>query len=132
MAVAKPVGVVDDRCRPGFDAAVIAVDRLVPADRRVLEAVGLLLFDKYLDILAQGALVVLERENIVSLLVEDLARDGALAPHRVNGHDGAVDRQHVQQFRDRHDLVSATLTWPSTIRWRAAKTIWMAAFFPFS
>ena len=71
----------------------------------MLEAVGLLLFDKHLDILAQGALVVLERENIVSLLVEDLARDGALAPHRVNGHDGAVDCQHVQQFRDRHDLV---------------------------
>ena len=29
---------------------------------------------------------------------------------------------------------SATLTWPSTRRWRAAKaeTIWMAAFLPFS
>src|ERR687897_1226513 len=105
MALAQPVSVVDDRCRAGFDAAVIAVDRLVPADRRGLEAVGLLLFDKHLNILAQGALVVLERENIVSPFVEDLARDGALAPHRVNGHDGAVDRQHVQQFRDRHDLV---------------------------
>src|SRR5918995_1423814 len=105
MALAQPVSVVDDRCRAGFDAAVIAVDRLVPADRRGLEAVGLLLFDKHLNILAQGALVVLERENIVSPFVEDLARDGALAPHRVTGHDGAVDRQHVQQFRDRHDLV---------------------------
>ena len=29
---------------------------------------------------------------------------------------------------------AATLTWPSTSRWRAAnaETIWMAAFFPFS
>src|SRR3954462_7483183 len=38
MALARPVGVVDDRRRAGFDAAVIAVDRLGPADHRILEA----------------------------------------------------------------------------------------------
>jgi hypothetical protein len=36
-----------------FNAAVIAVDRLMPTDLGILEAIGLLLGDKDLDILAQ-------------------------------------------------------------------------------
>ena len=51
-----------------------------------------------------------------------------------NSHrdDGAFDGQHVERLRDATISLdfSATLTWPSTRRWLAAKaeTIWMAPF----
>ena len=38
VAFLQPGDIVDDGGGPGFDAAVIAIDRLVPADRGVLEA----------------------------------------------------------------------------------------------
>ena len=48
---------MDDGGGSGLDAAVITVDRFVPADLRVLETIGLLLGDEQFDILAQRALV---------------------------------------------------------------------------
>ena len=84
---------------------MIAIDRLIAADRRVLEAVGLLLGDEELDILAQRALVAFQREDVIGLLVEDFLGDVALAAHRVDGHDGALDRHHVEQLGDGDDLV---------------------------
>jgi hypothetical protein len=65
----------------------------------------------------------LQRENVVGLLVHHLLGDVALAAHRIDGHDRSVNRQHVQQLRMAvisFDF-SATLTCPSTRRWRAAK-----------
>ena len=53
VAFLQPGDIVDDRGGSGLDAAVIAVDRLVPADRGVLEFRGLLLGHKQLNILAQ-------------------------------------------------------------------------------
>src|SRR5450830_801743 len=106
-----------------FDAAVIAVDRLMAADRRILEAIGVLLGGKNLDILAQRALIAFEREDVIGLLVQDRRGDVALTAHRVDRHDGTLDRQHIEKFgmaTISFDF-SATLICPSTRRWRAAK-----------
>jgi len=61
-------------CRAGsdFDAAVIAVDRLMPADLCILEAIRFLLGREDLDILAQCALIAFEREDVIGLLIQDL------------------------------------------------------------
>ena len=46
-----------------------------------------------------------DTSKIVASLVHDLLRDGALAIERVGGHNGALQRQHLQQFRHCGDLV---------------------------
>ena len=96
---------MDDGGGPGFDAAVIAIDRLVPADLGVLEVPGFLLGHEKLDILTQRALIAFQREDVVGLLVDDFRSDVALAAHRIDGHDGPLDRQHVEQLGDGDDLV---------------------------
>jgi hypothetical protein len=53
----------------------------------------------------QSALVSLQCQRVVATLIHDLLRDGALGVERVSGHDGAFQRQHFQQFRNRSDLV---------------------------
>ena len=89
MAVLQPLHIVEDRTGPGLDAAVVAVDSLMLGDLGVLEAVCLLLGREHLDILPEGALVPLEREDVIGLLVDDFLGDGALA---ADGVDGALDR----------------------------------------
>ena len=88
-----------------LDAAVIAIDRFVPADRRVGKTLGFLLVGEQFDILAQPALVALQRQDVVGLLVDDLARNLALASHRVDGDDRPIDRQHVEKRRNGDNLV---------------------------
>src|SRR5437764_727097 len=80
---------------------------------------------------------------VIGLLVDDLLGDVALATHRVDGHDGALDRQHVEQLGNGDDFVRLVRhldprlrggrLCPSTRRWRAAKaeTMWIAAFASF-
>ena len=81
VALAQPVNVVDHGGGARLEAAVLAVDGLIAADRRVLEAVGPLLGDEEIDVAAQGALVALQGEHVVGALVADLCGDGALASH---------------------------------------------------
>jgi hypothetical protein len=71
MAFFQPLYLVDRRIGSRFDAAMIGVDRLVPADRRVLETIGFLLGGGHADILAQGSLIALERDDVIGLLVDD-------------------------------------------------------------
>ena len=59
VALLQPIHVVDRRVGAGFDAAVVAIDGLMPGDRRILEAVGLLLGGEQFDILAQRSLIAL-------------------------------------------------------------------------
>src|SRR5215468_11222879 len=68
------------KCRidSGLDAPMVAVDRFVSADLRILEAIGLLLCREKLDVLAKSALVAFECENVVGLLGQDFRRDVAL------------------------------------------------------
>ena len=42
MTFLEPSDIVDHGCRSGFDAAMIAINRLVPADRRIPETVSFL------------------------------------------------------------------------------------------
>lgn len=69
------------------------------------ELIGLLLSHEEFDIHAQRALIALQGEHVVSLLVEDFPGDVALAAHRIDGDDRPLDRQHLQQLGDGHDLV---------------------------
>ena len=89
----------------GLDAAVVAVDGGVPADRRILERNRLLLASEQFDIVAQRSLVALQREDVVGLLVDDFLCDFALAAHGVDGHHRALDSQKVEQRRNGDDLV---------------------------
>ncbi len=88
---------MNDRHATRLDAAVIAVDRFVHADRLVGKTAGSLLVCEQFDILAQRPLVALQRQDVVGLLVDDLPRNLALASDRIDGDDGALDRQHVEQ-----------------------------------
>src|SRR5450631_2882237 len=131
MALPQPSDIVDHGGGSRLDAAVIAIDRLMPADCRVFETIGFLFGGEHLYILAQRALVAFQREDVIGLLVHDLRGDFPLTTHRVNCYDGAFDRQHVEELGNRDDSFdfSATLTCPSTRRWRAAKaeTMWIGA-----
>src|ERR1035437_4224244 len=63
---------------------------LMAADLGIFEAVRLLLGGEEIDVLAKGAVVALEREDVIGLLIEDLLGNLALTAHRVDGHDGAL------------------------------------------
>jgi len=52
VAFLQPCHIMEHGVDSGFDAAMIAVDRLILADLCILEAVGLLLGGENLDILA--------------------------------------------------------------------------------
>ena len=79
VAVLQPADVVEDGDRPGLDAAVVAVDGRVLADGRIPERDRLLLAGEQLDVVAQRALVALQREDVIGLLVDDRLRDFALS-----------------------------------------------------
>ncbi len=55
---------------------------LVAADERVGEAARRLLGEEQLDIVAQCALVALQRQHVVGALASDLLGDVALAAHQ--------------------------------------------------
>src|SRR5208283_5789295 len=92
VAVLQPADVAKDGDGPALDAAVVAVDGRVPADRSLLEGDGLLFAGKQRDVVAQSSLIALQGEDVVGLLVDDFLRDLALATHGVDGHDRALDR----------------------------------------
>src|SRR3546814_7062152 len=89
-----------------------------------------------------AGLISLQGEDVVCLLVEDLAGDRALAAHGVDGDDRPFDGQHVEQTRDRHDLVrllrhldlAEHQAMPRgeacTGRDPGAETMWIGAFAP--
>lgn len=96
MALLQPPDVMDDGGAPGFDPAVIAIDRLMLADLRVDELPRLLLGGEQPDIIVQRRLIAFERQDIVGLLIDDLLSDCALTAHGVDGDDRALDLQHRQ------------------------------------
>lgn len=75
---------------------MIGIDGFVACDHRVLESVGLLFGNEDGDILLQRPLIALQRHDVVRPLLDNLARDLALTSHRIDGHNGALDGQHVQ------------------------------------
>ena len=115
VAFLKPSYIMDRRVGSGFDATVIAVHRFMPADLGILEVPGFLFSNKNLDILTQCALIAFEREDVIGLLLQDFRSNIALAPHRIDGHDGTLDGHHIEERGMATGTVgpSATLTWPS-------------------
>jgi hypothetical protein len=72
--------------------ATTATDGLA-ADLGILETIGLPLGDEELDIVAQRALIALEREHVIGLLVDDFLGDVALTTNSIDAHDRALDGQ---------------------------------------
>lgn len=58
-----------------------------------------------LDQVVQGGLVVLGRQHVVAAPGHDLLRNRRLLPHRVDRDHGPLQREHVEQGRNRGDLV---------------------------
>ena len=80
MAFLEPCDIFDHGRPARFDPAMIAIDGLVLADRRVREAIGLLFGHEHLDVVAQRALVSFECEHVIGFLADDLRSDVALYP----------------------------------------------------
>jgi hypothetical protein len=62
-----------------------------------------------IDLFVEIPLVVLERQGIVSLLLDNLLGNLGLRVHRINRHDTSSKRSLLQQQRDRRDLVRLLL-----------------------
>ena len=105
VPISEPFDIMDHGGGPSFDATIIGVDRLCPADLRIDEVSCLRLVEQRFNIFAQRSLIAFQPKNIIGLLLDDLSRDGALTTHRIDGDDRPLDRQQVQQFRDRDDLI---------------------------
>jgi len=60
-------------------------------------------------VLMQARLIAFEREHIIRALVGDAPSDLLLRPHRVDRHNRALEVEHVQEFRDRRDLVGLSI-----------------------
>ncbi len=104
MAHLQPSDIMDHGVFPCFDASVVAIDGLVPANPGLLESIGSLLRRKDLDILAQGPLIALECDDVIRLLVSDFLRHGTLASHGVDSDDSTFDLHHVEQRGNGNDL----------------------------
>jgi len=72
MAFLQPFDIMDRGVGSGFDTPVIAIDRFVPADRGILEIIGFLLGGKDFYVVVKGALIALERDDVIGLFVDDL------------------------------------------------------------
>ena len=57
------------------------------------------------DGLAQGRLVLIDREDVIGAVAHDLLRNRGLTVHRIDGHDGPADLQEAQQPGDARDVV---------------------------
>ena len=52
-----------------------------------------------------GWLIRLQCQRVIAPLIDDLRGDGALAVEGIDGHNGALERQHRQQLRHGGDLI---------------------------
>jgi len=61
------------------------------------------------DVSVGVALVVFDRQQVVSLLVHDVLGDVLLTAHGINGDDAPLEDEHVQQAGNRGDFVLLAL-----------------------
>ena len=61
------------------------------------------------DLVVQVFVIALQRQHVVGLAGADGRGDALLAAHRVDGDDAALDRQQLQQRRNRRDFVGLLL-----------------------
>ena len=79
---------------------MLAVNRAV-ADRQL----GFWIVQKAPHVVVQRPLVALQCHDVVALLINHLLGDLALAIECVDGHDAALEAEHLQQFGYRRDLI---------------------------
>ena len=60
-------------------------------------------------VLVQAGLIAFEREDIIRAFVDDTPGDLLLRPHGVDRHDRALKVEHVQELRDRRNLVGLSI-----------------------
>jgi hypothetical protein len=101
----QPADVLNDGDISGLDAPVIPIDRLVARDDRVFEILGFLFGCEEFRIVPQRALISLEGEDVVGLLILDSGRYRADSPWRRWSRQH-LRCQHVQLIGDGDDLVS--------------------------
>src|SRR5882724_5613889 len=100
MIFLEPVDRRGDCRHAGFDAPVIALDSGFGRD---LLRSGII--EKSAHVVMQRALITLERQGIVASLIDDLTGDIALTVERIDGHDAAFQREHLQELGDGRNLV---------------------------
>jgi hypothetical protein len=105
VALGEPGEVANGPVAADLEPAMIVVDGLVGERPAVGEAAGALLGEEELEVLTQAGLVALDREQVVGALVADGLGDGFVAAQGVDGDEGALELQHLEQARDGHDLV---------------------------
>jgi hypothetical protein len=94
----QPIDLAADCRRVGFDAAVIGVDG-------GCDGLGGRVVEIGADIVMQRVLVALQSQRVIAALIDDLLGDRALAVQRIGRHDGAFQRQHLQQRRHGGDFI---------------------------
>ena len=104
MAFGQPGDIVGDHRAAGLDAAVIAIDRLGTIVRD-----GRGIVQPSTNVLVQRRLVARQRQNIVAAAVQDGLGGGALAVHRIGGHDPAFEVEQRQQPGQGRDLVAVAV-----------------------
>lgn len=143
MTFCEPAGGTNRGIRARFDTSMALFQRLVAAHGGIRKPAFLLFDEELLDVVTQRALIAFEREHVVGLPVDDLGGDLFLTPH----HGGAmqsmdasivtiapltVSRSSSSGIAVISLDLSATLRWPSTIRWRLenAEIMWIGALAP--
>ena len=84
---------------------MVIVHGLVIEGLGIGEVRGPLLGEEQRQVLLEGRLVALDRQQVVGALVSYGARDLLLAAHGVDGHQSALELQHLEQPGDGDDLV---------------------------
>ena len=104
MASAEPANIRADRITARFNPSVISVNGFDLRDEILADISLQDIVEKPFDIFTQFTLITLQVNQIIGFFFFDFFANFALAPHRINGHDCAFDKQ-FQQFRDRRDLI---------------------------
>lgn len=94
----QPVDVVRRPTAAFLDAAMVGVDGGVMIEAGVGEVAGELFLEEQLNVAVQGPLIGLQGQHVIGALVDNLLGDGRLAADGVDGDDGALERQQVEQL----------------------------------
>lgn len=98
--VMQAIELVEDEATAMLDPAMVFLDGFKEAVRRLAGRHGLEDGEEVADRIGQRGLVVLDRENIVGLLVANGLRDAGLGSHRIDRDDASFEREHLQQERN--------------------------------
>ena len=109
----QPVDLLADDMVALFEAAVVGIGGIEGLEGGCVGVVG----KEGLDFCPEGRPVVLQREQIIAAAVHDDLGDFDLGSDRVDGDEGSLQLQALEQQRDRDSLdLSVTASCPNTKR----------------